>query len=31
MMEWYMEPELHDEDYEEWLELLVSLDEEEEG
>ena len=29
MMNWYMNPELHDEDYEELLELLA--EEEEEG
>jgi len=29
MMNWYMNPELHDEDYEEFLELLA--EEEEEG
>ena len=28
MMDWYMNPELHDEDYEEMLELLASLAEE---
>lgn len=25
MMNWYMNPELHDEDYEEMMELLESL------
>lgn len=28
MMDWYMNPELHDEDFEELLELLVEDEEE---
>ena len=28
MMDWYMNPELHDEDYEEMTELLAALAEE---
>ena len=31
MMNWYMNPEIHDEDYEEMEELLASLAEEAEG
>lgn len=31
MTEWYMNPELHDEDYEEMMNLLASLAEDAEG
>ena len=31
MMNWYENPELHDEDYEELMELLTENEDEEEG